>query len=172
MWKNCKQLRRIDHQLNETLDADKAMQFTLEWACRLSNATSGHLGLLEGDRVQGVHHYGQEDVQPDYLDEAYPHLMDVVATGKPITVSGEAHQPRLQPVRWFRSAREKTVFGVVVIKRQGAEAFTPEQQDLVERMVVRAAVAIENARLTPRCRPRTSPRVNSSASSPMTSKCR
>ena len=44
-------------------------------------------------------------------------------------------------------SRENTVFGVVVIKRQGAEAFTPEQQDLIERMVVRAAVAIENARL-------------------------
>ncbi|MBN8621403.1 MAG: hypothetical protein J0L63_20985, partial [Anaerolineae bacterium] len=39
------------------------------------------------------------------------------------------------------------VFGVVVIKRQGAAPFSPEQQDLIERMVARAAVTIENARL-------------------------
>lgn len=140
-------LRRVDQQLNETLDADKAMQITLEWACRLSDATSGHLGLLEAGRVQAVHHYGQEDdAQPLYLDEAYPHLMDVVHTGHPITVSGEQigadYSLSMVPI-----ARENTVFGVVVIKRHGTEPFTPEQQDLIERMVVRAAVAIENARL-------------------------
>jgi signal transduction histidine kinase len=43
--------------------------------------------------------------------------------------------------------REATVFGVVVIQREGAEGFTPEQQDLIERVVARAAVSIENARL-------------------------
>ncbi len=139
-------LRRVDQLLNETLDADKAMQITLEWACRLSNATTGHLGLLEGDRVKAVHHYGQEVVEHDYLDETYPHLMDVVATGKPVTVSGEATD-RDYSLSMVPISRENTVFGVVVIKRQGAEAFTPEQQDLIERMVVRAAVAIENARL-------------------------
>ncbi|MCA0454709.1 MAG: GAF domain-containing protein [Chloroflexi bacterium] len=140
-------LRRVDHQLNETLDADKAMQITLEWACRLSDATSGHLGLLESDRVKAVHHYGDEDgVQPDYLDGTYPHLMDVVSTNKPITVSGE-QTGRDYSITMVPIARENTVFGVVVIKRKGAEAFTPEEQDLIERMVVRAAVAIENARL-------------------------
>ncbi len=139
-------LRRVDRQLTETLDADKAMQITLEWACRLSNATSGHLGLLEGERVRAVHHYGHEDSQPDYLDEAYPHLMDVVATGKPVTVSGE-QTDRDYSISMVPIARENTVFGVVVIKRQGTEAFTAEQQDLIERMVVRAAVSIENARL-------------------------
>ncbi|MBI1276906.1 MAG: GAF domain-containing protein [Anaerolineaceae bacterium] len=139
-------LRRVDRQLNETLDADKAMQITLEWACRLSNATSGHLGLLEGEHVHAVHHYGQEDVQPVYLDETYPHLMDVVTSGKPITVSGD--QTDLDySITMVPIARENTVFGVVVIKRQGTEGFTSDQQDLIERMVVRAAVSIENARL-------------------------
>jgi len=139
-------LRRVDQQLNETLDADKAMQITLEWACRLSDATSGHLGLLESNRVRAVHHYGHEESQPVYLDEVYPHLMDVVTSGKPITVSGE-QTGRDYSITMVPIARENTVFGVVVIKRQGAEGFTVEQQDLIERMVVRAAVSIENARL-------------------------
>ncbi len=41
-----RQLRRVDLQLNETLDQDKAIQITLEWACRLSGAEGGYLGLL------------------------------------------------------------------------------------------------------------------------------
>lgn len=139
-------LRRVDQQLNETLDADKAMQITLEWACRLSNATSGHLGLLEGERVHAAHHYGQDDHQPEYLDDEYPHLMEVVRSGKPLTVSGE-QTGRDYSITIVPIARENTVFGVVVIKRQGVEGFTVEQQDLIERMVVRAAVSIENARL-------------------------
>src|SRR5690606_20554893 len=43
------QLRRIDMQLNETLDTDKAMSFTLEWACRLAEADAGYMGLIAGD---------------------------------------------------------------------------------------------------------------------------
>src|SRR5690606_1341845 len=36
------QLRRIDRQLNETLDADTAMAIALESACRISGAESGY----------------------------------------------------------------------------------------------------------------------------------
>ena len=39
------QLRRIDRLLNETLDANKAMQITLEWACRLSGRDQRASGL-------------------------------------------------------------------------------------------------------------------------------
>ncbi|MBL8156386.1 MAG: GAF domain-containing protein [Anaerolineae bacterium] len=135
-------LRRIDRQLNETLDAQKAMQITLEWACRLSGASSGHLGLVESDppHVRAVQHYGP-DAAVETLDAAYPAVMEVVASRKPLNLSGE-HSLMIAPVY-----REATVFGVVVIKREGAEAFTAEQQDLIERVVARAAVSIENTRL-------------------------
>lgn len=139
------QLRRIDRMLNETLDADKAMQITLEWACRLSNAVSGHLGLLQGDppHVRALHHYGLEPgaEPPELLDLAYPGVKQVIATGRPLTLdSGQS--VAIVPIN-----RESKVLGVVVIRHAGGEAFTPEQQDLIERMVGRAAVAIENARL-------------------------
>jgi K+-sensing histidine kinase KdpD len=138
------QLRRIDRLLNETLDANKAMQITLEWACRLSDASSGHLGLIEGDQIRAVLHYGlSNDVpKPEFLDEAYPAARDVFASGKPVTLEMGDHAVAIVPIH-----REASVFGVVVIRREGSAAFTPEQQDLIERMVARAAVAIENARL-------------------------
>lgn len=141
------QLRRIDRQLNETLDANKAMQITLEWACRLSHAENGHLGLVEGDppHVRAVQHYGDDhpEDEPIYLDEAYPAVMDVIAKGKPITMdanNGKSGSVAIVPV-----LREGKSLGVVVINK--STPFTAEQQDLIERMVGRAAVAIENAGL-------------------------
>lgn len=140
------QLRRIDLQLNETLDADKAMQITLEWACRVTDAVSGYLGLVENDplRVRAVHTYGlpADQTQLLQLQAAYPETLTVAQTGTAITVQSD--NPNLftlmVPVR-----REHKVIGVVVLNREGA--FTDTQQDLVERIVARAAVAIENARL-------------------------
>lgn len=140
------QLRRIDSQLNETLDVNKAMQITLEAACRLSQATSGHLGLIEDGRVHAVQHYGDDPHdRPEFLDEVFPAVVDVINSGTPMTLSGEqtgGNSMAVVPVK-----REASVFGVVVIERQGAEPFTPEQEDVIERMVARAVVAIENARL-------------------------
>jgi signal transduction histidine kinase len=140
------QLRRIDLQLNQTLDFNRAMLYTLEWACRLSGATMGHLGLVEGDppRVHGVHHYGVgDDTIPEYLDSYYPEVLEVTAKGETKTMPAVGSQTVLMvPVR-----REQKVIGAVILRRDGSNAFTAGEQDLVERVVARAAVAIENARL-------------------------
>src|SRR5690606_8135997 len=70
-----RQLRRIDLLLNETLDADKAMQYTLEWTCRLSGAVSGHIGWIQGKEAQvhAAHHYGlaENEQRPVILNEVY-----------------------------------------------------------------------------------------------------
>jgi K+-sensing histidine kinase KdpD len=142
------QLRRIDLLLNETLDSEKAMMYTLEWTCRLSGATSGHLGLVESDsmHVDAVHHYGSEAAnKPLYLEDLYPQVWDVVKTGKPVTF--DAGQYGVDTVLIAPIKREQKVIGVVVLKRQDAAPFSSEQQDIVERLVTRASVAIENARL-------------------------
>lgn len=137
------QLRRIDRLLNETLDADKTMLYTLEWACRLSNATSGHLGLIEGQppMVRAVHHYGIDSEEaPEYLNTVYPQVLEAARIEKSVNLSDGSETILIVPIK-----REHIVLGIVVLKRPGS--FTAEQQDLVERVVARAAVAIENARL-------------------------
>ncbi len=140
------QLRRFDRLLNETLNAGKAMQTTLEWACRLAGANSGYLGLIEDDSttVHTVQRYGETvgDGANDDLSAAFPAVKDVVANGKPVVLNGDGESTAIVPVH-----REAKVFGVVVVRRKGGDAFTAEQQDLIERMVARAAVTIENARL-------------------------
>ncbi len=141
-----RQLRRIDLLLNETLDPDKAMQYTLEWACRLANVAVGHLALVEGSPAQlnVRHHYGDNgaaltDIEQHYHDAVF----EVISTGRALSADGSAQESVLiVPIR-----REQEVIGVVVLRRDSAMPFTVEQQDLVERVVARAAIAIENARL-------------------------
>lgn len=139
-----RELRRIDLKLNEKLDPDQAMLFTLETACNLAEATSGHMGIVQGDgdQVVATYHYPADTpYQPKDLDEAYPQVRDVLASGRSVHFSFENRDILIVPFK-----REQKVIGVVVLKREGAE-ITPDQQDVVERVVARAAVTIENARL-------------------------
>ncbi len=141
------QLRRVDLKLNETLEADKAMLYTLDWACRVSDATSGHLGLVEDDppHIVAIHHYGEEVDRPVYLEEAYAEVWQVVESGDPLML--DAGQYDNDTVLIVPVLRERRVIGAVILKREDADSFTSEQQDLVQRVVARAAVAIENGRL-------------------------
>jgi len=146
-----RQLRRVDLQLNEKLDPEQAMRDTLGWACRLSGANEGHLGLLEGKEPQHIiarHHYGANiptDAEPIFLDSVYPKVWDVVRSGD--TLIFDTGQYGLITVMTVPVLRENTVIGVVLLKREDGGHFTENQQDMVERVVTRAAVAIENARL-------------------------
>lgn len=146
-----RQLRRVDLQLNEKLDPDQAMRYTLEWACRLSQAQEGHLGLVEGDetrRIVARHHYGETLKEADkriYLDSAYPKVWEVVETGK--TVIFDSGQFGLVTVMAVPVMREQAVLGVLVLKREDGGTFSATEQDMVERIVSRASVAIENAKL-------------------------
>ncbi len=143
------QLRRIDMQLTETLDAQKAMFYTLEWACRLSEATSGHLGLVEDEphHVVATHHYGRQKTGalPVNLDTVYKEIWQVVDSRQTLMV--DSGQYGKDTVLIVPVLRENNVIGVIVLKREDAGTFNPTQQDIVQRLATRAAVAIENARL-------------------------
>lgn len=141
------QLRRIDMRLNETLELEKAISLTLEWACRVSQAEIGHYGMLQGDHIPTIQNYpaGSDDTQPFLLDRLYPQAREVIASGEIFVLRDEI---RTQCVMFvpIQRPREKTVGGILVLRRSDG-FFTEEQRDMVERVVARAAVAIENAQL-------------------------
>jgi signal transduction histidine kinase len=138
-----RQLRRIDLQLSETLDADTAMQHTLEWACKLGGASSGHLGLLDGDALPVRLSYGAQPLNAgDLLDARYPQVAAVIAAREADTVALDARHVMIVPVM-----RQHTPIGAVILESGDERGFTLEQQDLVERVVARAAISIENGRL-------------------------
>ncbi len=141
-----RQLRRVDRLLNETLDARTAMQHTLEWACRLSEASFGHLGLLEGSppTLQAAFHHGVSDgrTRPLDLAERFPAVAEALAANRTVTARSGETALLIVPI-----TREQRAAGALILGRDDGRAFTPHQQDIVERVVDRAAVAIENARL-------------------------
>lgn len=141
-----RQLRRVDRLLNETLDARTAMQHTLEWACRLSEASAGHLSLLEGDppALHTVYHYGVPPgvTRPLNLEERFPQVREALTTNRIVTAQDADTVLMVVPI-----TREQKAVGAVILCRADARPFTANQQDIVERVVSRAAVAIENARL-------------------------
>lgn len=145
-------LRRIDLQLNQKLDPDEAMLYTVEMACRVAAATEGHLGIIQGEprHIVSIHHFHaskdeSKKERPINLEDAYPKVWDAI--NKAESVSFDTGQYGLMTVLIVPIVREKDAVGVVILKREDGAAFTPEQQDLVERIVARAAINIENARL-------------------------
>ncbi|MEP7291762.1 MAG: GAF domain-containing protein [Chloroflexota bacterium] len=139
-----RQLRRIDLQLNESLNAERAMSYTLEAAARLANADVGYFGLIEANGIPTVSSYGIEadDTLPLYLEKTYPQALQAVETGETILINDDRrnHGVLIVPVQ-----REHKVFAILILRRRGI--FKEEEREVVERVIARAAVAIENARL-------------------------
>jgi signal transduction histidine kinase len=100
--------------------------------------------LVDGRNIPTAQSYGIEidDTLPIFLEKTYPQALEVVASGEAIAINDERrnHGVLLIPVR-----REQKVFAVIILRRKGV--FSEEQKEVVERVVARAAVAIENARL-------------------------
>ncbi|MBW4437039.1 MAG: GAF domain-containing protein [Pleurocapsa minor GSE-CHR-MK-17-07R] len=133
-------LRGIDRQLAETLDPVKAIELTLEFACRMSGAEIGHLGLLNDGRMPAAYHFGlpKHDTQPLLLDRTFPQVNEAIERQE--TVLNDNRSVMVVPI-----VHEGNVIGAVVLRHAGR--FTESQQDIVERVLARAASAIENSRL-------------------------
>ena len=146
------QLRRIDMQLSASLDSDKTMQVTLEWACRIGQAQSGHIGLIEQDNegrhIVGVQHYDETaELENSFkLDEKYAQIWEVVDNNQSLVFGPGQHGAKTIFAVPIRLGEDK-VIGVALVERDDDESFSEEQKDLIERIVTRAAVAIENAQL-------------------------
>lgn len=140
-----RQLRRVDRQLNETLDAEKTVETLLEWACRFGNAQTGFLGLLEGTPPQITSTYQYQNGQLTRvaaLDTLFPQVSDALAVRQARPFASDSAQLLIVPV-----TREYKTIGALVLWRAGSQPFSVEEQDLVERLALRSAVAIENGQL-------------------------
>ena len=146
-------MQRIDRELNASLEMDRAMRITLEWALRQSNAEAGLIGLLANDRLRIIAEMGYGTSPADATDQtvsltfpgyqaavdtALPQRVrfDVVGTGGFLASSD--HQI-VVPIR-----REATVIGLLVL-----ESTRTAQEDLgfLSRLSDHAAIAISNAQL-------------------------
>jgi signal transduction histidine kinase len=144
---------RIVRELNASLEVDRAMHITLEWAMRQSNAEAGLIGMLEEDQIRIMAEEGYEDVFTDpsdgHIPLDLPTIRSAIESGQPNQISlvdsGEkgilptAHTQIIIPIR-----READVIGLLLLESMSD---TQENLAFLNRLSDNAAIAIYNAQL-------------------------
>lgn len=144
---------RIVRELNASLEVDRAMHITLEYALRHSNAEAGLIGMLEEDKMHVMVQQGYEDILAEnsiaHLPTQLPGVYSAIQTGQSSQISllnsgstgllPAAHTQIFIPIR-----REATVTGLILL-----ESTTDSQRNLafLNRLSDNAAIAISNAQL-------------------------
>lgn len=132
-----RQLRRIDLILSETMDIQQVTAHALEWALRLGEASGGCLGLLANDHVLVNQVQALDIAAGAPLQTHFPQVEDVCRSRQTLMTPDTLILPMLH---------DQQVTGIVVLIRDSG-AFSDEQRDLLERVMTRAAISVENARL-------------------------
>ena len=147
-------MQRIDRELNASLEMDRAMRITLEWAMRQSHAEAGLIGMLEDNQLSIMAEQGYEERSAAQTEQIVhleiPVINSAIASGQPQRVSlareagvggllGIAHTQIAIPIR-----REAQVIGLLLL-----ETSSDSQEDMafLNRLSDHAAIAISNAQL-------------------------
>ena len=146
-------MQRIDRELNASLEMDRAMRITLEWAMRQSRAEAGLIGMFEEGKLSIMAEQGYEERTPAVTEQIVnlqlPAFKAVVESGQPqrvdlLSLAGAgllpaAHTQIVIPIR-----REAQVIGLLLL-----ESSSDSQEDLafLNRLSDHAAIAISNAQL-------------------------
>lgn len=144
-----RELRRIDLKLNEKLDPDEALRTTLDSVCQIVKAQAGFIVIGDKDgalRIAQQLHF-EPQASAASLATLEPAIRATLNTHKAGFGAGDNDDE--ERARWlfvpFR--REERAFAVLVLLNHTGMSFNEDQLDLVERIVSRAAVTLENARL-------------------------
>lgn len=133
-------MQRIDRELNASLESDRAMRITLDWAMRQSQADAGLIGMVEagGLRVMASTGYAngiERSIAPDALlpldlpglsraiDSGLPQNLDLTggaATIRPPLPSDAAQNPASSPDDDARLLTEAVGQVVIPIKREAS----------------------------------------------------
>ena len=145
-------MQRIDRELNASLEMDRAMRITLDWALRQSGAEAGLIGMLEEDKLHVMAHQGFDERMANLPDQtmkvelkimshsvetAQPQILAVTASDEKLLFN--AHTQMVIPIR-----RETMVIGLLYL-----ESTSDSQVDIdfLTRLTDHAAIAISNAQL-------------------------
>jgi len=147
-------MQRIDRELNASLEMDRAMRITLEWAMRQSRAEAGLIGVLEEGKLTIMAEQGYEGRSAELTGQItgleIPALKLAVENGQPqrmVRVAETAGPARalveqteiVVPIR-----REAQVIGLLILETSND---SQEQMSFLNRLSDHAAIAISNAQL-------------------------
>ena len=143
----------IDRELNATLEVDRAMRITLDWAMRQSDSQAGLIGILKEEGVQIMAHQGYGTQLALYEETPLPlelaSMISAIDSGQPqhITLDPKVEGGLLPGTRTqivIPIRREGKVIGLILL-----ESISDTQADIgfLGRLSDHAAIAISNAQL-------------------------
>ncbi len=152
-------MQMIDRQLNATLDFEKVMALTLEWAARYTAARTGWIGVLEegenGQQVRTIARHGASGTRPlgtgglnlGLLRPLSDPLVQSAFTVRqvqrfPADLASGTPARLLAPV----VIHDDRIIALIVLERPN-HPFTANAGEFLARLADHAAFAIENARL-------------------------
>ncbi|MFQ3566463.1 MAG: ATP-binding protein [Aggregatilineales bacterium] len=153
-------LRQIDRELTDTIQLDHVFELTIDWALRFTKAHAASLALCDdtAEQLRFVAEIGYE--APPEQREAIRMSSGGGIAGR-VARSGHAelvpdvsidrdYAPISSQIRSHLSVpvmREDRVIAVISVESRHLNGLTHEHQDFVEKLAMRAGVAIDNARL-------------------------
>jgi len=145
-------MQRIDRELNASLDVERAMRITLDWAIRRSQAAAGLIGIVEADKLRVVAQQGYDELASqngDRLSLESPALKQALESGfpqrLPLTLgTGDALEAGARTQIVVPIRREASVIGLLMLESAGE---APPDMAFLSRLSDHAAIAISNAQL-------------------------
>lgn len=153
-------MQRIDRELNASLDVNRSMELTLDWAMRQSGADAGLVGVVEDDGIRIMADQGYTDELSPYRNKPLPLELpglksavededtqqfsrdDFLATRNDFGLLFDAQGQIVIPIR-----REDDVIGVLMLETLQKDAWAVDTQAFLSRLTDHAAIAIANAQL-------------------------
>ncbi len=157
-------MQRIDRELNATLDYNRVMSLTLDWALRTTGTDVGLVSVIVEieDGVRGLRFLANrgypEGSLAVYEEEPWPLEQGIVGrvvrTGKPELVEDVENDPdyaRVVPGMVAQLTvpirREEQIIGAIALESSQQGRLNQDALEFVTRLADHAAIAIENARL-------------------------
>ncbi|HFE66137.1 MAG TPA: GAF domain-containing sensor histidine kinase [Chloroflexi bacterium] len=153
--------QRIDQQLNKSLELNRVLGLSLNWAIALTNADGGSIGLIETAKESEseekylrllVYRGADQSNEARVVPFDHPVLRDVLAANESVLTVGVSAEESIDgtpanvqlavPIR-----QDGRPIGLITLETQHANEIDREDVAFVERLADRAAVAIKNARL-------------------------
>ncbi len=152
--------QRIDQQLNHSLDLDRVLSLSLNWAIALTNADGGSIGLFEAVDEESdeqilrlmVNRGVQEPNVARVVESNHPVLKQVLTEKKSVVIRHVAETESIDgtpatvqlavPIQ-----QDGVIAGLITLESRHVDDMSREDTAFVERLADRAAVAINNSRL-------------------------
>ncbi len=150
-------MQRVDRELNASLEVNRAMRITLEWAMRQSQGEAGLIGFIEekGVRVLADQGYSGDVsvLKENYMPLDHPAVHMAIETGLPQRNVFDPPDPQVSFLKDARSQlvipirRESKAIGLFLLESTISESFQQDVLAFLSRLADHAAIAISNGQL-------------------------